>query len=188
MAVNRNDAFGVNSCGNGKEEVQKEHETAYKEKSLHGQFRKGTHDIRGAKSWDWLKKGYLKKETESTITAAQDQALCTNNMRKVVYGEDISPLCRMCGTEDETVAHIVSECPKLAQKEYKNLRHDNVAKVIHSKLCEKWGLVKAEKWYMHQPEIVLESEHCKILWDFPIQTDKQLEHNRPDITVIEKER
>ena len=58
-------------------------------------------------------------------------------IRKVVYGEDVSPLCRMCGTEDETMANIVSECPKLAQKEYKNLRHDNVAKVIHWKLCQK---------------------------------------------------
>ena len=103
-------------------------------------------------------------------------------MRKVVYGEDESPLCRMCGMEDETVAHVVSECPKLAQKEYKNLRYDNVAKVIHWKLCEKWGFEKTEKWYMHQPERVLESEDCKILWDFPLQIDKQLEHNRPDIT------
>ena len=25
-----------------------------------------------------------------------------------------------------------------------------------------------------------------ILWNFPIQTDKALEHNRPDITVIDK--
>ena len=33
---------------------------------------------------------------------------------------------------------------------------------------------------------MLESEECKILWDFPIQTDKTLEHNRFDITVIEK--
>ena len=36
------------------------------------------------------------------------------------------------------------------------------------------------------PEKVLESEHCKILCDFLIQTDKKLEHNRPDITVDEK--
>ena len=35
-AVNRNDAFGVNKCGKGKDKVQKEHETAYKEKTLHG--------------------------------------------------------------------------------------------------------------------------------------------------------
>ena len=37
-----------------------------------------------------------------------------------------------------------------------------------------------------QPEKVLESEDCRILWDFPIQTDKTLQHNRQDITVIDK--
>ncbi|XP_069979445.1 uncharacterized protein [Penaeus vannamei] len=93
---------------------------------------------------------------KSTIIAAQDQALCTGNLRKRVYGEDIDSSCRVCGAAEETVAHIVSECQKLALKEYK------------------------------EPEKVLESDECKILWDFPIQTDKTLEHNRPDITVIEK--
>ena len=27
----------------------------------------------------------------------------------------------------------------------------------------------------------------KLLWDFPIQTDYHLDHNRPDIVVLEKE-
>ena len=36
-----------------------------------------------------------------------------------------SPLCRMCGSKEETVAHVGSECGKLAQTEYKG-RHDNV--------------------------------------------------------------
>ena len=58
--------------------------------------------------------------------------------------------------------------------------------MLRWKLCEKWGFNKAEKWYMHKPEKVLESEDCKILFDFPIQTDKSLEHNRPDIAVIDK--
>ena len=33
---------------------------------------------------------------------------------------------------------------------------------------------------------MLESEECKIFCDFPTQTDKTLEHNRSDITVIGK--
>ena len=133
-----------------------------------------------------MKKGYLKKKNETTIVVAQDQALCTTNLRNAVYGENVESICRVCGAADETVAHIVSECSKLAQKEYKQVRHDNVAKMLHWKLCEKWELNKAEKWYIHKPEKVLESENCKILWNFPIQTDKTLEHNRPDITVINK--
>ena len=58
--------------------------------------------------------------------------------------------------------------------------------MLHSKLSEKSGFNKAEKWYIHKPEKVLESEDCKMLWDFPIHTDNTLEHNRPDMTAIDK--
>ena len=92
----------------------------------------------------------------------------------------------MCGSADETVAHIVAECQKLAQKEYKQVKQDNVAKVIHWKLCEKWGIEKSDQWHRHKSEKVLESGKCKNLWDFSIQTNKTLEHKSPDITVIEK--
>ena len=40
----------------------------------HGQLRKATEEIRGKILWDCLRKGYLNKETQSTIVAAQDQA------------------------------------------------------------------------------------------------------------------
>ena len=123
--------------GKGKEDMQKKHQEEYESKALHGQFKKTTEKVKGNKSWDWLKKGYLKKETESTIIAAQDQALCTRNMNKTVYEENVDSICRVCGSADETVTHIVAECQKLAQKEYKQVRHDNVANVIHWKLCEK---------------------------------------------------
>ena len=98
---------------------------------MQGQFWKATDNVKGEGSWDWLKKGYLKKETESTIIAAQDQALCTRNTRKNVYGEDIDYKCRVCGTADEAVAHIVSECPKLTQTDNKKIRRDNVARLIN---------------------------------------------------------
>ena len=41
---------------------------------------------------------------------------------------------------------------------------------------------------MHEPEPVQENERCKLLWDFIKQTDKVLEHRRPDIVVIDKEK
>ena len=96
-----------------------------------------------------MKKVYLKKETESTIVAAQDQALRTRYFRNAVYRENVESICRVCGAADETVAHIISECSKLAQKEYKQVRHDNIAKMLHWKLREKWGFNKAEEWYIH---------------------------------------
>ena len=133
-----------------------------------------------------MKKGNLKKETESTIKAAQEQAPCTRKLRNAVYGENVQSTCRVCGAADEKIAHIVSECSKLVQKECKQMRHDNTAKMLHWKLCEKCGFSKAEKCYIHKPDQLLDSEDCKILWDFPIQTDKTLEHNRSNITVIGK--
>ena len=133
-----------------------------------------------------MKKGNLKKETESTIKAAQDQAPCTKKFRNAVYGENVQSICRVCGAADEKIAHIVSECSKLAQKECKQKRHGNIAKMLHWKLCEKWRFSKVEKWHIQKPDQLLDSEDCKILRGFPIQTDKTLEHNRSDITVIEK--
>ena len=44
--------------------------------------------------------------------------------------------CRLCGDKDETINHIISECIKLAQREYK-ARHDWVGKVIHWEMCKK---------------------------------------------------
>ena len=125
-----------NKSGRSKEEIHKRYRKNYEIKTLHGQFRKATEDVRGKISWDWLKKGYLKIETESTIVAAQDQALYARNLRNVVYGENVQCICCVCDAANETVTHIVSECSKLAQ-EYKQVRLYSVTKMLHWKLYEK---------------------------------------------------
>ena len=55
--------------------------------------------------------------------------------------------CRLCGDRDETFNHIISECSKLAQKEYKT-RHDCVGKLIHWEMCKKFRFDHTNKWYM----------------------------------------
>ena len=74
-----------------------------------------------------------------------------------------SPLCRMCRVENETVSHIVNECKMLVQKEYKR-RHDIVCRYIHWKLCEKHDFQRAQQWYEHEPDGVIENKQYKILW------------------------
>ena len=37
-------------------------------------------------------------------------------------------------------------------------------------MCEKWGFQRTEKWYMYNPEKILESKECKILWNFPLSS------------------
>ena len=57
----------------------------------------------------------------------------------------------MCRKVDESINRIVSECPKLAQKEYKR-RHDWLGKKIHWEVCKEEGFIVNEKWYEHLPE------------------------------------
>ena len=53
-------------------------------------------------------------------------------------------MCRLCFDGDETINRIISECSKLAQKEYKT-RHDLVGKVIHWELCKKFKIWRYEQ-------------------------------------------
>ena len=57
----------------------------------------------------------------------------------------------------ETISHIVLECRKPAQKQYRCWRHNKVAQVIHRGLCGKLGYDRDEKYYNHEPRPVYES-------------------------------
>ena len=56
---------------------------------LHGQFGRDTDDKKSRKSWHWLRNGKLKRDTESLLSAAQEQALNTNSVREI-YHKDVS--------------------------------------------------------------------------------------------------
>ena len=74
----------------------------------------------------------------------------------------------MCDKKSQTISPIVSQCEKLAEKEYKR-RHNNVARIVQWKLCGKQNLKRCEKSYEHAPEGAIENEEVKILWDVMIQ-------------------
>ena len=91
--------------------------TTWQEKRLDGRFLRCTEEVASSKTWEWLRRGELKKETEGLITAAQDQSLRTNVMKARIEKSDVSPMCIMCNAAEETVFHIVSECRVHAQTE-----------------------------------------------------------------------
>ena len=42
------------------------------------------------------------------------------------------------------------------------------------------------KWYMHNPESILENETHQVLRDFEIQTDHLISTGRPDLIIVKK--
>ena len=134
-----------------KQRRKAERKTEWQEKVLYGQFLRKTDSKRNEKTWAWLQRGELKRETEALITAAQDQAIRTNYIKANIDKTQENDLYRMCRQAKETVNHIVSGCSKLAQQEYKR-RHDNVARVVHWDLLGKCGFRRVDKWFEHQPE------------------------------------
>ena len=69
------------------------------------------------------------------------------------------------------------------------MRHDKIAAAIHWHLSKKYGFQCGEKSYQHfvsKDNSVLANDEVKILWDFSIQTEQNIEHNRPDITIFDK--
>ena len=57
--------------------------------------------------------GYLKKETEEMICAAQEHALRTTSVKCYIGKTSDSPSCKLCGKISETMWHIVSGCANL---------------------------------------------------------------------------
>ena len=51
---------------------------------------------------------------------------------------------------------------------------------------ESWSYDRDEKYYNHQPQPVYESTYNKLLLDFTVQTVNKIEHNKPDIVVLDK--
>ena len=120
----------IESKADAKKRKRTERKENWKEKTLHGQFLRQTDDIAGEDRWLWLKQGNLKRETESLILAAQEQAIRTNVIKANIDNTQEQSKCRMCGEKDETVNHLISECSKMAQREYKR-RHDWVGRRVH---------------------------------------------------------
>ena len=69
------------------------------------------------------------------------------------------------------------------------MRHEKIAAAIHWYLSKEYRFQcgeKSKQRFVITDNSALENDEVKILWDFIIQTEQQIEHNRPDITIIDK--
>ena len=106
-------------------------------KQLYGRFKRLINNISHDKTWTRLRKRNFKRETESLLKSGQNNAVRTNHIKARIDKTQQNRKCTLCDDRDETINHIISECSKLAQKEYKT-RHDWAGKVIHWEMCKKF--------------------------------------------------
>ena len=85
-------------------------------KQLYERFKRLINNISHNKTWTWLRKGNFKRETESLLIAAQDNAVRTNHIKARIDKTQQNSKCKLCGDRDETINHIIAE----------NLRRRNI--------------------------------------------------------------
>jgi hypothetical protein len=104
----------------------------WEEKRMHGQFPRNSNKklLNKEQSYRWLKLGHIKGKTESTIVAAQDQAISTNYFKRKILKEEIESRCRLCKEYEETIDHPTSGRPILTKNEYV-IRYDNICTHLH---------------------------------------------------------
>ena len=75
-------------------------------------------------TWKWLHSGKLMKEKESLLIATQNNAIRSTSVQARINTRDWQVLT-MWRDRDKTINLMMTECSKLAQKEYTS-RHDGV--------------------------------------------------------------
>jgi hypothetical protein len=136
-------------------------------------------------SYRWLKYGDIKGETESTIVAAQDQAIRTNYFKNKILKKEIESKCRLCKQHEETIDHLTSGCPILVKNEYL-MRHDKVCTHLHYSISKALGIETTDKWYTHMPKPVYEERDVTVLWNQAVHTDREVTANGPVIIIKNK--
>ena len=85
-------------------------------KRLHGKFLTDLSKVADARSWQWVRAGYLGKGTLRYVFAAQEQALWTRFFHATIEWEDV---------EKKVVESVGNLASGSAQREY-HTRHDHM--------------------------------------------------------------
>ena len=95
-----------------------------------------TSEISLEKTWTWLSKGNFKRETESLQIVAHNDAIRINYVQAKMVKIRQNNKGRLCGDKDETTDDIVSECSKLAPKEFlKTFKSDGQVLFAQPRIC-----------------------------------------------------
>lgn len=142
------------------------------------------------KSCLWIKKGMTSGRVLRNIFGLQEYKLMnrTNPSARAKL-----KTCRVCGPSNgdiehpnaalETIVHIVSICPHWRDTLMVR-RHNAVAREIYFELC-KWAGLRTVH-YREIIEPIIENQNIRLCWDVRLATPISIKHNRPDITLFDK--
>ena len=125
----------------------------------------------------WLRKGNIAPREEAALCALQD--------RNLFMGAGGN--CPHCGKAPKTVDHLATRCDRMLAHEYTR-RHNEVVRCIHLHLCNRYGLKSSRKIRLHSVQEVVSNRDVEIRVDTRIKTDVKVQHDRPDIVVLDKRR
>lgn len=129
-----------------------------------------------------MKRSSFSSHVEGYICAIQEEELQTNALKaKRAKESEISPICRLCKHNKETIQHVIASCPRLSASMYLPLRHNKVANIIYQNLVSKSRTTDRQPIYD-----VYSDKNVEIWWDTKIEALKKCEHDKPDIVMWKK--
>ncbi|XP_074609279.1 uncharacterized protein LOC141863586 isoform X3 [Acropora palmata] len=132
----------------------------------------------------WLKLSAVNGSRELFFTCGTPELYNMGDYHFAVQSGKVHWLEELPG--GDTRFNVLSRCPELAKSEYLH-RRDKAASYLHWNICKELNINVEEKWYEHEPQTVTERDNITILWDMPIQTDREIKANRPDIVIKDKQ-
>ena len=114
----------VEECGKEyKKRVMVDRKEKLKKKQVHGKILNDIEEVGTKETGQWLQGRYITKSTRW--------------FRSRIQKEDVSPKCRLCDVEIETVCHLSAGCTNLSKGPYKR-RYDQMGLKVYWELCWKY--------------------------------------------------
>ena len=100
----------------------------------------------------------------------------------------LTPRCRMCGKENETVSQIVSSVHNWLRTSTRNAVMTKLHLLFTGLRARNLASGAVGRSYEHFVEKVFENENATILWYVLIQTHRKIERSKPAAILLDKSR